>query len=151
MEQKYILLTLTSLFILGLGVYWLIQKRLTPNHYFSANAAELARENTNYRHVLYTTPKSQLTLMAIPTGKEIPKETHDVDQVFIIVEGTAEALVETSKVPLTKESVLIIPAGTEHSILNTGPIELKLYTIYAPPEHPAGTIHKTIEDELKDH
>ncbi len=151
MQQKYTLLAIPAVLIIGLGLFWFWKKRQTPTHYFSTNAAQLARENTNYRKVLYTTEKSQLTLMSIPSGKEIPKETHDVDQIFVIVEGTAEALVESSKVPLSTESVLIIPAGTEHTVTNTGTTDLKLYTIYTPPEHPAGTVHRTIEDETKGH
>jgi len=149
MQHKYIVIP--AILIIGLGFYWFMKKRQLPTHYFSANATQLAKENTYYRKVLYTTQKSQLTLMSIPPGDEIPKETHDVDQVFVIVEGTAEALVENSKVPLTAESVLIIPAGTEHIISNNGSTELKLYTIYSPPEHPAGTIHKTKADEPKNH
>ncbi len=116
-------------------------------HYFSDNVAQLAQENTAFRKVLYTTKHTQLTLMAIKAGQEIPKETHEVDQVFIIVDGTAEALVKDSKVNLITNSVLVVPAGTEHTITNTGSTPLKLYTIYAPPEHPHGTIHQTKEDE----
>jgi mannose-6-phosphate isomerase-like protein (cupin superfamily) len=152
MEQKYTryaLILIPILFILGYGIYWFWKAKLAPRHYFIVQASQLAKENTNYRKVLYTTEKSELTLMSIPTGDEIPKETHKVDQAFIIVEGQAEALVDSHKEALSPESVLIVPAGTEHTIKNTGSSDLKLFTIYSPSQHPAGTIHKTKADVLK--
>ncbi len=149
MQQKHILLLVPTVLFITLGSYLLWKKRQTPTHYFSANATQLSRDNTDYRKVLYTTEKTQLTLMSIPVGDEIPKETHTVDQVFIIVDGTAEALVDGAQIDLTTESVLIVPANTEHTISNTGSTDLKLYTFYAPPQHPAGTIHLTKEDEPK--
>ncbi len=147
MEQKYALYLIPAVVIIGLGLYWFFRKRTVPTHYFHANATQLAKENSNYRQVLYTTKHSQLTLMAIPPEQEIPKEIHNVDQLLVIVEGAGQALIENTKADLTPESVLIIPADTEHTISNTGTTPLKLYTMYAPPEHPPGTIHKTKEDE----
>jgi mannose-6-phosphate isomerase-like protein (cupin superfamily) len=153
MEQKYTryaLIVIPLLFIVGYGMYWFWKERLAPRNYFIVQASQLAKENTNYRKVLYTTEKSELTLMSVPVGDEIPKETHKVvDQVFIIVEGQAEAVVDSHKVALSPESVLLVPAGTEHTIKNTGSSDLKLFTIYSPAQHPAGTIHKTKADEPK--
>ncbi len=149
MQQKHILLLVPTVLLIILGSYLFWKKQQTPTHYFSANTTQLSRDNTNYRKVLYTTEKTQLTLMSIPVGEEIPKETHTVDQVFVIVEGTAEALVDSTKVALSTESLLIVPANTEHTISNTGTTDLKLYTFYAPPQHQAGTIHSTKEDEPK--
>ena len=149
MQQKHILYLIPVVLIIGLGSYWLWKKNQTPTHYFSANASQLSRENTDYRKVLYTTEKSQLTLMSIPTGDTIPTETHTADQLFVIVEGDATALVDGAQVDLTTESILIVPAGTEHTISNTGTTDLKLYTLYTPPQHVADTIHTTEENEPK--
>ena len=133
--------------IIGVGLYWYFKNSTKPIRYFSGNANQLAKENTYYRNVLYTTKHSQLTLMAVPIGTDIPKEIHKVDQIFVIVEGSGKALVDGSTVDLAPDTVLIVPARTEHTISNTGNTPLKLYTFYAPPQHPAGTIDKTREDE----
>lgn len=115
--------------------------------FFNENCAELARKNTDYRKVLYTTDKSQLVLMSIPAGTEIPKEIHTVDQILIFVEGSGEAALNGTTTAFSQEYTLIIPAGTTHTIKNTGSSDLKLYTFYTPPHHAPGTVHKTQGDE----
>lgn len=147
MQHKYALILIPALFIIAYGLYWFWRKRSVSRHYFSAPIANLAKENTNYRQVLYTTKKSQLTLMAIASNDEIPTEIHDVDQIFVIVEGQGEAIIDGTITPLSPEALLIVPAGTEHTIKNSSSTPLKLYTIYAPPEHPAGSVHKNRSDE----
>lgn len=149
MEQKYIIIGLPILFILVYGAYWYWHKKQPLKEYYSAPITQLARDNNNYRQVVYRTDKTELTLMAVPVAEQIPTETHAVDQLFIIVDGKAEAHLKGDTVTVTSGSVLIVPAGTEHTVKNVGTEPLKLYTIYAPPEHPVGTLHKTRADEPK--
>ena len=115
--------------------------------YYNNTCGQLALDNTNFRKVLFTTKNTQLVLMSIPPGDDIPQEVHNVDQIIIIVQGQGEAILNGTPSPFKEDSVLIIPAGTEHQIKNTGPQDLKLYTFYAPPEHAPGTIHRTKEEE----
>ncbi len=116
-------------------------------NYYNNACAQLALDNTNFRKVLFTTKNTQLVLMSIPTGDDIPQEVHDVDQILIIVQGQGEAILDGDQSPFKKDSVLIIPAGTEHFIKNTGTETLKLYTFYAPPEHAPDTIHRTKDED----
>jgi mannose-6-phosphate isomerase-like protein (cupin superfamily) len=97
-------------------------------------------ENENYRKVIYT-GFMQLVLMKLKVGEEIGLEVHDGhDQFFRIEQGVATAILNEEQISLREDEVLIVPAGTEHNIINTGSTELKLYTIYAPSEHPENTV-----------
>ena len=107
--------------------------------------------NTYYRHVLYTAKKSQLVLMNIQPGDEIGSEVHELDQFIRIEQGTAKAILDGVEHEMQDDFAVVIPAGTEHNIINTGEAELKLYSIYSPPEHKDGTIHKTKADEKEEH
>ncbi len=105
--------------------------------------------NENFREVLYTAKNSQLVVMTIQPGEDIGVETHEGHDQFIRVEaGTAKALLSGEEHELTDGFAVVIPAGTEHNIINTGTDKLKLYTLYTPPEHPDGTIHATKSDAL---
>lgn len=109
---------------------------------FQGNIEDLTVTNTNYRQVLYT-GMMQLVLMSLKPGEEIGLETHEGhDQFFRIEEGSAKAIVNSIEYLLKEDDVLVVPSGAEHNIINTGDEELKLYTIYAPAEHPAGTVQK---------
>lgn len=117
---------------------------------FSADIKQLARENTNFRKVIYTGQKSQLVLMSIPSGGDIGLETHpNTDQILFFVEGTGDAVLNGETKSIEKHSVFFVSAGTEHNFTNTGGEDLKLYTVYSPPQHPDGTIQavKPIEDK----
>ncbi len=82
--------------------------------------------------------------MSIPVGGEIGLETHDdVDQVLVFVTGEGLAILDGERSSVAAGRMVHVPAGTEHNITNTGPTDLQLYTIYAPPEHAPGTIHRT--------
>lgn len=108
-------------------------------------------ENENFRTVLYTAKHSQLVLMTIQPGDDIGLETHaDHDQFIRVEAGTAKALLNGEEHELVDGSAVVIPAGTEHNIVNTGSDKLKLYTLYTPPEHPDGTVHVTKADALVD-
>lgn len=102
-------------------------------------------ENENFRQVLFTASHSQLVLMSLQPGEEIGLETHDeIDQFIRVEAGTGKAILDGEEKTLADGSAVVIPAGTEHNVINTSQSEaLKLYTIYSPPEHPDGTVHKT--------
>ena len=102
-------------------------------------------ENHFFREVLFTGPHSQLVVMALNPGEEIGQETHpDTDQFIRVEAGSGKAILDGQEYPLADGSALVIPAGTEHNVVNTSATEpLKLYTVYTPPEHPDGTTHKT--------
>lgn len=108
------------------------------------NIEKKSLENNNFREVLFTGPHSQLVVMSLGPGEEIGLETHDDRDQFIRVEaGTGKAILNGKENDLADGSAVVIPAGTEHNIINSSQSEaLKLYTIYSPPEHPDGTIHK---------
>lgn len=108
-------------------------------------------ENTDYRRVLYTTKQSQLVLMAIQPGDEIGKEIHHLDQFIRIEQGAATVTLNGVSNEITDDFAVVIPAGTEHNVVNTGSEVLKLYSVYSPPEHKDGTVHPTKADEREEH
>ena len=111
---------------------------------FNEDVLELARRNTYFREVLTTGSHSQVVVMSIPAGGEIGLETHpEVDQVLVFVGGEGLAILDGERSQVAAGRLVHVPAGTEHNILNTGQADLKLYTIYAPPQHAPGTIHRT--------
>ena len=109
---------------------------------YIGNIEKETLENENFRKVLNTTERSQLVVMAIEPGDDIGMETHDSHDQFIRIEqGSAEVIMDGESTMVADDFAIVIPAGTEHNIVNTGEEKLKLYTIYTPPEHPAGTVH----------
>jgi mannose-6-phosphate isomerase-like protein (cupin superfamily) len=102
-------------------------------------------ENGYFREVLFTGPHSQLVVMALKPKEDIGMEVHaDVDQFIRVEAGQGKAVLDGKEFELADGSAVVIPAGTQHNIINVSATEpLKLYTIYTPPEHPDGTIHKT--------
>ena len=111
---------------------------------FSTNIEEKTLANDNFREVLYTTPRSQLVVMTLQAGEEIGQERHEGHDQFIRVEaGQGVAILDGEKHALADGVALVIPAGTEHNVINTSNSEpMRLYTIYSPPEHPDGTVHR---------
>jgi len=102
-------------------------------------------ENEYFREVLFTGPHSQLVVMSLRPGEEIGMETHDdVDQFIRFEAGKGKVVLNGREQAVEDGSAVVIPAGTEHNVVNTSASEaLKLYSIYTPPEHPDGTVHKT--------
>ena len=103
-------------------------------------------KNTYFREVLFTGKHSQLVVMCLQAGEEIGDEVHpNVDQFFRIEQGEAKFVLNENEEHLVREGdAVVVPAQTYHNVINTSKTEeLKLYTIYSPPNHPAGTIHKT--------
>ncbi len=117
---------------------------------FHGKIEKLTMENNDFRKVIWTGENSQLVLMSIPIGEQIDEEVHtDTDQLLFFVEGMGEAQLDEENYKFRKGCVIVVPAGTVHTISNTGDIDLKLYTIYAPQEHPANTVHKTKADAIR--
>lgn len=109
-----------------------------------------AKEGTAFREVLFTGEKSQLVIMSLRPREDIGEETHaDVDQMLYVVKGVGVAVIEGVEQPLEKGGMLCVPKGTRHNVKNTGDEPLKLFTVYAPPQHAPGTIHATKADAQK--
>jgi mannose-6-phosphate isomerase-like protein (cupin superfamily) len=125
---------------------------------FVVNIEKVTKENNNFRTTLWTGEHLQLTLMSINPYEDIGLENHpDVDQFLRIEEGQGIVKMGKSKDRMDFEErvyddfAILIPAGTWHNVINTGNKPLKLYSIYAPPQHEKGTVHTTKEDAEKDH
>lgn len=111
---------------------------------YAENIKEATKANTNFRTVLHTGPHSQIVAMSIPVGGDIGEEVHpNTDQLLFFVEGTGEATLNGETRAIGEHDVVFVEAGTTHNFKNTGDEDLKLFTVYAPPNHPDGTIHKT--------
>lgn len=110
-------------------------------------------ENEDYRRVLFTGPNTQLVLMTLMPGEEIGLETHEEHDQFIRIEaGTGVVRLNEEEHELSDGVSVVIPAGTRHNVVNTSSdAALRLYTLYSPPEHPDGTVHRTKADEPAEH
>jgi len=120
---------------------------------FSTNIESRTRENSNFRQVLYTAPHSQLVVMTLRPGEDIGMERHERGDQFIRVEsGAGEAIIDGKRYPLSDGVAVVIPEGSEHNITNTSSsAPLRLYTIYSPPQHEDGTVHRTKQDGAHEH
>jgi mannose-6-phosphate isomerase-like protein (cupin superfamily) len=117
------------------------------------NVEEATLENTNFRTVLFTGANIQLTVMRLAPGEEIGVEMHDdLDQFLRIEQGSGRVTFGPSAEQVDEEHdvqddwAVVVPGGTWHNVVNTGSGDLKLYSLYAPPEHPDGTVHRTKEE-----
>ena len=111
---------------------------------FIGNIQDRTGENVDYRRVIYTAPHLQLVLMSLAPGEEIGEEVHaDGDQFFRVEEGRGEIWVDGKRTAIKDEIAMLVPAGARHNIRNTGDKPLRLYTLYAPPQHEAGTVQRT--------
>ena len=117
---------------------------------YISNIEDVVSENTNFRKVLYTGSHMQLVAMSLKPLEDIGMEIHDtVDQFFRFESGQGKVIMNGEETLVEGDMVVIVPAGTEHNIINTSDSEdLKLYTVYAPANHPEGTIHATKEDAM---
>lgn len=144
------------------------QMRRSPRHHdpimlkdygpnpFAFDIDEATKRNTNYRTTLWTGPHLQVTLMSIPVGGDVGLEIHpETDQFLRVEEGNGMVQMGKQRNQLNyvrnvdDDSAIIVPANTWHNIINTGTEPLKLYTIYAPPHHPFGTVHRTKEEAMQ--
>lgn len=110
----------------------------------------IAVKNDEFRKVLYTAKNCQLVVMALKPKQEIGAEVHRLDQFFRVEEGAGEAILDGVRTAIRAGFAVIVPAGANHNIINTGSVPLKLYTIYAPPNHRDGIIHHTRADAIAD-
>ena len=114
---------------------------------FTGNIIDRARRNTFFREVVATGPHSQVVVMSLPPGGEIGLETHtELDQVLVVVDGKGVAELGNETRAIDAGTLIQVPAGTLHNVVNTGLGDLRLYTVYAPPAHADGTIHRTKAD-----
>lgn len=119
--------------------------------FFDGNIKKLAKTNPFFRQVIYTGPHCQLVVMSIPPGGEIGEEVHaSTDQVLVVIDGEGEAFLDGHREPAREHNVIFVTAGTLHNLKNTGKKALKLFTVYAPPEHKDGTVHKTREEAMQE-
>ena len=107
------------------------------------NIESVAVKNEYFRHVLYTARNCQLVVMVLKPKEEIGTEVHRLDQFFRVEEGTGEAVLDGVRSVISAGFAVLVPTGTSHNIINTGNVPLKLYTIYAPPNHRDGVVHHT--------
>jgi mannose-6-phosphate isomerase-like protein (cupin superfamily) len=117
---------------------------------FEANLEEETKKNTDFRKVLYTGKYSQLVLMCLKPKEDIGEETHDdVDQFFRFEEGEGVVIIDATKHTVKDGSGVIVPSGAKHNIINTSSTKnLKLYTIYSPPEHQDKVVRKTKQEAI---
>ena len=114
------------------------------------NIGEITVKNNSFRQVLYTAMNCQLVIMALKPKEEIGMEVHKLDQFFRVEQGTGEAVLDGVHTKIGAGFAVLVPAGTNHNIINTGSGPMKLYTLYAPPNHRDGVVHKTRAAAEKD-
>ena len=118
-----------------------------PSQESRVDIVQAARTNHAFRREVITGIHEQVVLMTIPAGGEIGDEVHpDTDQVLVFVEGEAEARLGEETIRVGATDLVFVRGGTRHNFVNVGDRPLRLYTIYAPPHHPPGTIHLTKEE-----
>ncbi len=118
---------------------------------FEGNIQEAARKNTDFRRVVATGPHSQLVTMSIPPKEDIGSEVHPgTDQILFVVAGAGKAVVDKESIAVKENDVVFVPAGARHNLVNTGREDLRLFTVYAPPNHKDGTVHHRKADALAD-
>lgn len=116
------------------------------------NIEMLTENNTDFRRVLYTAEHMQLVLMTLKPGEEIGEEIHhDRDQFFRVEEGNGEVFIDGITSKIKSGDAIIVPAGALHNVINKSGDPLQLYTLYGPPEHRDGTVHRTKSDVTEEH
>ena len=117
---------------------------------FIGNIEVLSVESADFRRVLYTAKSIQLVTMSLAPGEDIGLEVHQLDQFFRVEQGSGVAILDGVSSPVSDGFAVLVPAGVNHNIINTGSAPLKLYTLYAPPNHRDGVVHPTKADAEKD-
>ncbi len=117
---------------------------------FVKDIESIAVKNEDFRRVLYTAKHCQLVVMSLRPQEEIGAEVHTLDQFFRVEEGTGEAILDGVRTAIQAGFAVIVPAGANHNIINTGSAALKLYTLYSPPNHRDGVVHHTRDDAEAD-
>jgi mannose-6-phosphate isomerase-like protein (cupin superfamily) len=117
---------------------------------FVQDIESITEKNNDFRRVLYTAKNCQLVVMSLKPGEEIGAEVHKSDQFFRVEEGSGEAVLNGVRTAIKSGFAVIVPGGSKHNIINTGSVPLKLYTLYAPPNHRDGVVHHTRADAQAD-
>lgn len=111
---------------------------------YVATIEEVALANENFRQVLYTAKNCQLVVMSLKPGEDIGEEVHQLDQFFRVEAGVGKAVLDGVEHTINDGFAILVPAGTRHNLINTSTEKpMKLYTLYAPPNHRDGVIHTT--------
>ncbi len=114
------------------------------------NIETIATSNDDFRRVLHTARNCQLVVMSLKPKEEIGAEVHQLDQFFRVEQGSGEVVLDGVRTAIQAGFAVVVPAGARHNIINTGTEPLKLYTIYAPPNHRDGVVHRTRADAEAD-
>ncbi len=118
---------------------------------FSINISDKAMQNENFREVIFTGEKTQLVVMSIPVAGEVGEETHrHVEQTLYIISGTCEVILNDITSKVEAGGIVVVTPNTKHNFINVGNQPVKIITVYSPPNHIDGRIHKTIEDAIAD-
>lgn len=118
---------------------------------YVTNIEKLSLENENFRKVLYTAKNSQLVVMSLKPKEDIGAEVHRLDQFIRVEKGSGKTVLNGEEHEIGDGSAVVVPAGTEHNIINTSETEeMKLYTVYSPPNHRDGIVHATKTDAMAD-
>lgn len=119
---------------------------------FVADIEDLTEENADFRRVLYTGKHLQLVLMSLGPGEDIGEEVHEThDQFFRIEQGRGEVWIDGKATLVEADDAILVPAGARHNVVNTGKSPLKFYTLYGPPEHRDGVVHRTKSEVSEEH
>lgn len=125
---------------------YLLYSRITNMSYHD-NIIRTTKDNTYFRRVLFTGSKSQLVVMHIPAGGEIGTETHEhVEQTLFILSGSGRTILNGVESAIVAGDVVVVTPGTEHNVMSNTAEPLKIYTLYAPPNHIDGRVHETKAD-----
>ena len=116
---------------------------------YIGNIEEVTKNNNNFRTVIYTAKNSQLVVMSLTPGEDIGEEVHELDQFIRIEQGTGKTILDGVEHAIEDDFAIVIPAGTRHNIINTSNNEdMKLYSVYSPPEHRNGVVHVTKKEAM---
>lgn len=117
---------------------------------FHSDIEQDTLENDKFREVLYTGENLQLVVMTLKPGENIGLEVHENDQFFRFEAGNGKVIINDNEYNVSDGSGIIVPAGSQHDIINTGKAALQLYTLYGPPHHKDKTVHNTKKDAESD-
>src|ERR1035437_6152966 len=156
----YLIALVVLLVVVGAGVHYydksigktysVAQIDSKANMPYLSNIVEQTQANTYFRKVLFTGTRSQLVIMNILPGEEVGDEVHTyTEQTLFFLSGTGKAILNGKESPIVAGDVFVVTPGTEHNFINTGTVPLKIYTIYAPPNHIDGTTETTKADDDK--
>ncbi len=122
-------------------------------HGFVADLSEILRAGAEFRRVLATTERTQLVVMTLQAGEEIGAETHDgIDQILVVLEGSGSAVIDGEATRIARGAAVVVPAGVRHNVIAADAGPLQLVTVYGPPDHAPGTVHRTkAEAEADEH